>query len=146
MGIGKIASGRDPEVFRHLRPMQPRQCCVAENTFVVWAPVPHMSLRTAPPVWPPTSPRAATSLDAHDTGRENAMLNLTQDQRGLLDYLADRVRELITAAGESVGDAASNLIAEAEELTAIRAHIVNRTRVPEQELQMQLPLELKDAA
>ncbi len=74
------------------------------------------------------------------------MLNLTQDQRGLLDYLADRVRELITAAGESVGDAASNLIAEAEELTAIRAHIVNRTRVPEQELQMQLPLELKDAA
>ncbi len=74
------------------------------------------------------------------------MLILTHDQRGLLDYLADQVRELVTAAGESVGDTASNLMAEAEELTAIRAAIVNRTRVPEPELQMQLPLELKDAA
>ena len=74
------------------------------------------------------------------------MLNLTHDQRGLLDYLADSVRELVASARDSVGDAASALMAEAEELTAIRAGIVSRTRATEPELQMQLPLELKDAA
>lgn len=74
------------------------------------------------------------------------MPHLTEDQRGLLDYLADQVRELVTAAGKAVGNAASNLMAEAEELTAIRARIVDRTRAPKTELQMKLPLELKDAA
>ncbi len=74
------------------------------------------------------------------------MLNLTDDQRGLLDYLAEQVRELVAHARKSVGDTASALMAEAEELTAIRVGIVNRTRVAEPALQMQLPLELKDAA
>jgi hypothetical protein len=37
-------------------------------------------------------------------------------------------------------------MAEAEELTAIRAGIVKRIRAVQPELQMQLPLELKDAA
>ena len=74
------------------------------------------------------------------------MLNLTHDQRGLLDYLADSVRDLVTTARESVGETASALMAEAEELTAIRARIVNRTRAAEPDAQMQLPLELKDAA
>lgn len=72
------------------------------------------------------------------------MLNLSHDQRGLLDYLADRVRELVIAAGEVAGAEASRLMSEAEELTALRAGIVNRCR--DAEAQLQLPLDIKAAA
>ena len=72
------------------------------------------------------------------------MLDLSLDQRGLLDYLADRVRELVMASGKAMGDDASNLMAEAEELTALRAGIVNRHL--DADLQLQLPLEIKAAA
>jgi hypothetical protein len=72
-----------------------------------------------------------------------AMLNITNDQRGLLDYLADRVRELVANANTAGADA-SRLMAEAEELTALRAGIVERHRVAEH--QLQLPLDVKVAA
>lgn len=72
------------------------------------------------------------------------MLNLSHDQRGLLDYLAERVRELVAAAHTSTGIAASHLMAEAEELTALRAGIVDRHR--QGDTQLQLPLEIKAAA
>jgi hypothetical protein len=73
-----------------------------------------------------------------------AMLNLSHDQRGLLDYLADRVRELVAAANAAGGAVASNLLAEAEELTALRAGIVDRYR--HADTQLQLPLDVKAAA
>ena len=72
------------------------------------------------------------------------MLNLSHDQRGLLDYLADRVRELVIASGEVAGTEASLLMSEAEELTALRAGIVNRFR--DADAQLQLPLDIKAAA
>ncbi|MBY0510616.1 MAG: hypothetical protein K2P94_10765 [Rhodospirillaceae bacterium] len=71
------------------------------------------------------------------------MLNLTHDQRALLDYLADQVRDLVAAAN-TAGANASGLMAEAEELTALRAGIVDRYRASED--QLQLPLEIKAAA
>ena len=74
------------------------------------------------------------------------MLNLNQDQRGLLDYLGERVRELVAAANNTFGVQASNLLAEAEELTALRAAIVDRYRDTETVSQLQLPLEIKAAA
>jgi hypothetical protein len=73
-----------------------------------------------------------------------AILNLSHDQRGLLDYLADRVRELVIASGEVAGTEASLLMSEAEELTALRAGIVNRFR--DADAQLQLPLDIKAAA
>ena len=73
-----------------------------------------------------------------------ATLNLSHDQRGLLDYLADRVRELVIASGEVAGTEASLLMSEAEELTALRAGIVNRFR--DADAQLQLPLDIKAAA
>jgi len=74
------------------------------------------------------------------------LLILNHDQRGLLDYLSDRVRELIARAQDAAGPATAHLLAEAEELSAIRAGIVARSRDPETAAQMQLPLELKEAA
>ena len=74
------------------------------------------------------------------------MLILSQDQRGLLDYLSDRVRELIAQAKDAAGPATVHLLAEAEELSAIRSRIVARNRDSETSAQMQLPLELKEAA
>jgi hypothetical protein len=71
------------------------------------------------------------------------MLNLTHDQRGLLDYLANQVRDLVAAAN-TAGAHASVLMAEAEELTALRAGIVDRYRASED--QLQLPLDVKAAA
>jgi len=76
--------------------------------------------------------------------REKAMLNLSHDQRGLLDYLAERVRELVATAHTTSGTVASSLMAEAEELTALRAGIVDRYR--DADAQLQLPLEIKAAA
>ena len=73
------------------------------------------------------------------------MLNLNHDQRGLLDYLAERVRELVAAAS-TAGLNASRIMAEAEELTALRASIVERYRDVETSEQLQLPLEVKAAA
>ena len=72
------------------------------------------------------------------------MLNLSHDQRGLLDYLADRVRELVIASGEVAGTEASLLMSEAEELTSLHAGIVNRFR--DADAQLQLPLDIKAAA
>jgi len=72
-----------------------------------------------------------------------AMLNLNQDQRALLDYLADQVRDLVAAAN-TAGTHASDLMAEAEELTKLRAGIVDRYRASED--QLQLPLDIKVAA
>jgi hypothetical protein len=76
--------------------------------------------------------------------REKAMLNLSHEQRGLLDYLAERVRELVATAHTTSGTVASSLMAEAEELTALRAGIVDRYR--DADAQLQLPLEIKAAA
>lgn len=73
-----------------------------------------------------------------------AILNLSHDQRGLLDYLADRVRELVIASGEVAGTEASLLMSEAEELTSLHAGIVNRFR--DADAQLQLPLDIKAAA
>jgi len=74
------------------------------------------------------------------------LLILNHDQRGLVDYLSDRVRELIAAARAATGTAMIDLLAEAEELSAIRARIVGRHRDAETASQMQLPLALKEAA
>jgi hypothetical protein len=73
-----------------------------------------------------------------------AMLNLSHDRRGLLDYLNEQVRDLVRAATAADAAVAANLIAEAEELTALRAGIVNRYR--DADTQLQLPLEVKAAA
>jgi len=78
--------------------------------------------------------------------KEPTMLTLTQDQRGLLDFLAERVHELSAAASESVGAEASELMAEAEEMTALRARLVVRARAAEQAAQLQLPFEMRKAA
>ncbi len=74
------------------------------------------------------------------------MLILNHEQRGLVDYLSDRVRELVAAAQDAAGPSTESLLAEAEELSAIRGRIVDRNRDPETAAQMQLPLELKEAA
>jgi hypothetical protein len=74
------------------------------------------------------------------------MLNLTHDQRSLLDFLAENVRELLAAAQASASSRNPYLVAEAEELTAIRARLVNRLSGTEPESQLQLPLEMKEAA
>jgi len=74
------------------------------------------------------------------------MLNLTHDQRSLLDFLAENVRELLAAAQASASSRNPHLVAEAEELTAIRARLVNRLSGTEPESQLQLPLEMKEAA
>jgi len=74
------------------------------------------------------------------------MLTLTDDQRGLLDYLAEQVHELSATAHVVGGERASNLMAEAEELTSIRARIITRAHGVEAAAQMQLPLDIKRAA
>ncbi len=73
------------------------------------------------------------------------MLNLSQDQRGLLDFLADRVRELVASANQTAGVDAATLLAEAEELTAIRGAIVDRYSA-DCATQLHLPLDVKQAA
>ena len=56
------------------------------------------------------------------------------------------MRELIAQAKDAAGPATVHLLAEAEELSAIRSRIVARNRDSETSAQMQLPLELKEAA
>ncbi len=73
------------------------------------------------------------------------MLTLTHDQRGLLEYLANRVHELSIAA-TTAPDQTVALQAEADELRAIRARIVSRFEAAEAALQLQLPLDAKRAA
>ena len=74
------------------------------------------------------------------------MLTLTHDQRGLLDYLADKVHELTASAGKTTGIEAADLMLEAEELTAIRGRIIDRVHAGENAAQMQLPFNLRKAA
>jgi len=74
------------------------------------------------------------------------LLIWNHDQRGLVDYLSDSVRELVAAAQDAAAPSTESLLAEAEELSAIRSRIVDRNRDPETAAQMQLPLELKEAA
>lgn len=74
------------------------------------------------------------------------MLTLTHDQRGLLDYLAHQVHELARAANDSVGIEAKELLAEAEELRAIRKGMIERFEIADSALQLQLPLDIKRAA
>jgi hypothetical protein len=74
------------------------------------------------------------------------MLTLTLDQRGLLDFLAEQVHELSAAAFDSVGIAALELMAEAEELTALRARLVERAHAVEASAQLQLPFDMRQAA
>ena len=73
------------------------------------------------------------------------MLTLTHDQRGLLDYLATRVHELAMAANDK-GPEAQALLGEADELRAIRAGIIRRFEAADAALQLQLPLDIKQAA
>lgn len=65
------------------------------------------------------------------------MLNISNDQRGLLDYLADRVRELVSEANQPGSDA-TTLLTEAEELTAIRGAIIDRHSATDEQLQLPL--------
>jgi hypothetical protein len=73
------------------------------------------------------------------------LLILNHDQRGLVDYLSERVRDLVATARETTGNALIDLLAEAEELSAIRAGIVGRNRDSKTAAQMQLPLELEES-
>jgi len=75
-----------------------------------------------------------------------AMLTLTDDQRGLIDYLADKVHELTASATGTTGVEATDLMREAQELTAIRGSIIDRAHAAENAAQLQLPLELRKAA
>lgn len=74
------------------------------------------------------------------------MLTLSQDQRGLLEYLADKVHELTITASTAAGASADDLMLEAEELAAIRKAIIARAQVAEEAAQLQLPLDMKKAA
>ncbi len=74
------------------------------------------------------------------------MTNLNDDQRGLVEYLADRVRELVATARDAGVTQIPVLIAEAEELTAIRTSILARHHGLDAITQLQLPLEIKKAA
>lgn len=74
------------------------------------------------------------------------MLTLSQDQRGLLDYLAEAVHELSIAASAGTGTRAEALMREAEELTALRAALVARAHTAENAAQLQLPLDVRRAA
>ena len=74
------------------------------------------------------------------------MLTLSQDQSGLLEYLAEKVHELTITARAAAGTRADDLMLEAEELTAIRKAIIARAQVAEEAAQLQLPLDLKKAA
>src|SRR5262245_27519265 len=80
---------------------------------------------------------APTDGTTHGFGRRTTMGN---NNTGLLDYLAERAHELAEAARDLTGLQARGLLAEAEELMAIRSSIINRGA------QLQLPLEVKKAA
>ncbi len=74
------------------------------------------------------------------------MLTLSQNQAGLLEYLAEKVHEL-TVTANSIGGARANvLMSEAQELTAIRKSIITRAEAAEEAAQLQLPLDIKKAA
>jgi hypothetical protein len=70
--------------------------------------------------------------------RDGYMLN--DNQKGLLIYLAERAHELATLARAAEAPEAAAMIAEAEELMAIRSSIISRGA------QFELPLEVQEAA
>ena len=68
------------------------------------------------------------------------MFDANNTQKGLLAYLADAAHELATAARTTTGNHSAALMAEAEELMAIRSNIIHRGA------QLELPLEVRKAA
>ena len=74
------------------------------------------------------------------------MENLSRDQRALMDYLADRVADLVRDARACGGFKAGNFLAEAEELAALRAGIATRHRNAESAPELQLSLDIRHAA
>jgi len=64
----------------------------------------------------------------------------------LVKFLADTAHELSAQARHASSDTASLLKAEAEELMAIRANLLDRHWSHEQASQMTLPLDVKAAA
>jgi hypothetical protein len=70
----------------------------------------------------------------------------TENQAGLLAYLAEKAHELVLSARTARPAQAAPLMAEAEELMAIRSAIIHRGRLAGADTQLQLPLEVKRAA
>jgi hypothetical protein len=64
----------------------------------------------------------------------------TDNQKGLLIYLSERAHELANLARAAEATKAAAMIAEAEELMAIRSSIISRGA------QFELPLEVQEAA